>query len=453
VSRYTTERPERAAALRGAGFRMHLYVGVPIALGFAAISPLIAFLAHDMSKMGPLMLAAGIILVYSFYCVLVGSANGTRQFHKQAGLDIGASTLRAAAIIGAAVAGLGLWGMIGGWVAASSMIFLVAAVWVGLPRGVERDRVKPMFWFLVGLAGYGLLMQLINTSDQLLLKRFTADWFRGHPDWLQANSEWLRDHAASLDPAKLLAGAAAWESDGQIGFYRAVQNLSRLPYQLMMAVTFVVFPLVSRATFEGDLEKTRSYVRTTLRYSLIFAAALGAVIAANPTTTMNLLFKPDYALNGAPAVIALSIGNVAFAIFTIAGAILNAAGRTRDAVIIAAGTWIVLIAALWIFVPGTEPGRPVLLRCATVSGAAMLLGAVASGVMLWRSFGAFLPALTIVRVILAGAVAGGVGHFLRLESKLMTVAEAVAVGVAFLATLVVTGELGRKDLAVLRRKK
>ena len=46
-----------------------------------------------------------------------------------------------------------------------------------------------------------------------------------------------------------------------------------------IAVTFVVFPLVSRSTFTDDRETTKRYIQVTLRYSLIFATAIGVVMA------------------------------------------------------------------------------------------------------------------------------------------------------------------------------
>ena len=51
------------------------------------------------------MLAGLIVGGYSFYAVFVGTANGLRQFHKQAGLDITFATLRVAGLLGMAMAG------------------------------------------------------------------------------------------------------------------------------------------------------------------------------------------------------------------------------------------------------------------------------------------------------------------------------------------------------------
>ena len=58
------------------------------AVTLAAAAPLVAWGFSDMAKMTPLMLGGLIIGGNAFYAVFVGTANGTRLFYKQAGLDI-----------------------------------------------------------------------------------------------------------------------------------------------------------------------------------------------------------------------------------------------------------------------------------------------------------------------------------------------------------------------------
>lgn len=428
VSRFTTAEPHAAAKVRATGLRMHLVVGLPIAILFAVLAPVTARLVHDPSKAGPLALSAGIACGYAFYAVLVGSANGTRQFHKQAGLDVTFSTLKAALVVGGAAAGLGVHGAVGGWVAAVAVILVVAATWVGWTAGARGGAVKPMIVYLGGLALYQLIINGIMAADQLLLKRLVTEWFVAH---------------ATPDPARA--------ADTQVGYYRAVQQLARLPYQLMIAVTFVVFPLVSRATFENDREKTASYIRTTLRYSLMFAVAMGVVFAANPSELLDVPFQPDFAALGGPALAALALGHVAFAVFTISGAILNGAGHTRDAVLVAGATLASLIAGLWLAIPRFEPGRDVLFACGAATGGAMMVGALVSGVLLVRRFGAFVPAASAVRVLLAAAAAIAVGRVVPARSTPIVLAEAIVVGLVYLVTLVATRELGRADLQAVVR--
>ena len=80
----------------------------------------------------------------------------------------------------------------------------------------------------------------------------------------------------------------------------------------------------------------------------------------------------------------------------------------------------------------------------------MLIGAIASGWVLHRQLGAFLPLASVVRVAIATAVALAVGRALPLHGKLMTLVEAVVVGATFLVVLVITRELGRGDLEAIK---
>lgn len=41
------------------------------------------------------------------------------------------------------------------------------------------------------------------------------------------------------------------EVNAMVGVYKAAQTFAFLPYQLLLSVTFVVFPIVNRATLEG----------------------------------------------------------------------------------------------------------------------------------------------------------------------------------------------------------
>ena len=78
VSRFGSQRPDAVQAVQRAGLRMHLYLGLVMAVLFAAAAPLTARLFHDASKTGQIMLGAVIVAAYSFYAVFVCTANGRR---------------------------------------------------------------------------------------------------------------------------------------------------------------------------------------------------------------------------------------------------------------------------------------------------------------------------------------------------------------------------------------
>jgi stage V sporulation protein B len=453
VSRFSAQEPGKARAVQLAGLRMHARLGLVIAVGFIAAAPLVAWGLHDMSKTAPLMLAGLIVAGYSFYAVFVGTANGLHEFQKQAGLDISFATLRVAGLLGMAMAGMGVIGVIGGWVAAVAIILCASIVWVGLPSkdgkipASERLPVKPLLQFFAGVAVYLALFNALMFVDSLLIKRLTTEYFRAHESQLTSSLKATVPWAAEMSGYKFDPSALA---DVQNAYYAAVQNLARLSYQAIIAATFVVFPLVSRSTFTDDKETTRGYVQVTSRYSLMFAMAIAVVLAANPVDMLGLIYAPDYAQKGGEALRYLALGNVAFSMFAINGTILNGSGHTRSAIVTAAITLALAAIGNYIAIPIAAEKGMTLEVAAAVTSAAMVVGAVLSGIELKRRLGAFLPTLSLVRIGMATLVALVVGRFLPLHGKLMTLVEACVVGAAFVAVLVVTRELGKRDLDAIK---
>jgi stage V sporulation protein B len=454
ISRFSAHHRGDERKVQAAGFRMHVRLGLPVAIAFVAAAPLVAhFILLDEDKTAPLMLAGLIIGGNAFYAVFVGTANGLHQFQKQAGLDITFATIRSAGLLGMAMAGLGVLGVVGGWVAAVGVILCAAAIWVGMPKTTgEKLPVKPLLQYFASVALYLTLFNALMFADGILIKRFTTVYFEDHAASLQASL------AATVPWAAKVSGYAhdpSMLADVQNAYYAAVQNIARLSYQAIIAVTFVVFPLVSRSTFTEDTETTKRYIAVTSRYSLIFAMAIAVVMAANPADVLGLVYAQDYVAHGAGAVIPLAFGNVAFSVLAINGTILNSAGHTRAAIVTAALTLGLAIAANWIAIPMAAERGATLPVAAMVTGAAMVFGAIASGVMLYKKLGAFLPLASIVRIGIATTVAMVVGRFLPLHGKLMTLVEAVVVGVTFVVMLVATRELGKRDLEAIKavRKK
>jgi stage V sporulation protein B len=435
VSKFCSEEEGRVPAVTRAALRMQAFLGGGTALAFVALAPLIAWFEHDRSLTPALQLAAGVILAYSFYAVFVGAANGAREFHKQAGLDVGYSTLRASLVVGAAVVFHSALASIGGFVCASVLILGIAYFVVGLggePRGAFPAR--NLWTFFGGVAVYLLIINLLMFVDGVLLKRLVAE---------------------SAMARGLGEAAAAVAANEQEGYYGAVQNVARIPYQLILAVTFVIFPLVSRATFERDQEKTRGYVRATMRYSLLVCGLLAATLAARPTAVMRLFYKPEYSV-GATALAVLLVGYVCFSLFNIAGTIINGAGKTRPTMIIGAVTLMVALGACWGAIAlALSTGRDPLLWAALATTGSMAFGLILSGLYLMREFGAFLQPLSIARTGLATAATLAIGRFWPttgfLGGKVGTLMSCAVGGTAFLVVAVASGELRPAELMRLRR--
>jgi O-antigen/teichoic acid export membrane protein len=437
VSKFTSETEGRVPSVTRAALRMQTVVGGLVALAFLALAPVVASAYHQPGLAVPFAVVAGVVLCYSFYAVLVGAANGARAFHKQAGLDATFSTLRAALVVGGALLFHSVSFAAAGFVAAAAIILVLSLRVIGPAAGLfsgapERFPMPTLARLFGTLALYLGVVNLMMFVDSMLLPHLVYQ---------------AAERAGAANPAQL--------ASAQEGFYGAAQNVARIPYQLILAVTFVIFPLVSKSTFAQETERTRTYVRATMRYSLVVVALLAATLGSRPDATLRLFYKPEYAV-GATGLIALLAGYVCFSLFNIAGTILNGAGHTRATTFIGITALAISVAANWIAISwALASGRDPLLWAALSTAVAMFAGLLLSGLFLLRSFGAFLPPLSLLRVSAATAAAYAVGRYWPttgfLGGKLGTLVSMSCCGLAFLMVAVGSGELRPAELKRLRK--
>jgi O-antigen/teichoic acid export membrane protein len=287
----------------------------------------------------------------------------------------------------------------------------VAAAVVRLPKREGPPFPSPRLLSYFGQMGaYTLLLNLLLWVGLFLLKRYT-------------------------------------EGRGELaGYYGAAQTLAVLSYQAIIAIIFVIFPLVSRATFEGQVEAARAYVRKAMRYALVLAGAFAAVLCALPGPVLRVPYPREFGV-GAGALRALALGFVAFDVLAVAGAILNGAGRTGAAIISVGVTLVVALVGNVFLLPGAADP---LGMAARVTAASMVIGLLASGILLKRTFGVGLPPATLARVALALGAGMAAGAILPVGGRILTLLECGVVEVLFVGILLLTRELTRGELAGFR---
>jgi stage V sporulation protein B len=418
VSKFTAEDDARAGAVQRAGLRMQAFLGAFLALGFFLGAPLGARFMKAPEYAAYFRIAAIIPMLYAFYAVFVGTANGLRRFRAQASFDVGFSTAKTILLLGAAV----LWkvtGAFAGFAAAAVVILVVAARAMRQPRLGEPFPARRLVPYMAAVGVYAFLLNLALNFDVSLLQHF----------------------AATVDAA---------QAPATVGAYQALRTLALLPYQALIVITFVIFPLVSRSTFSEDREATRAYVRQTLRYALLLATAMGLVLGARPGTLLGILYRPQYGV-GASALPVLVGGECCLALLGVGCAILNAAGRTRATLSFMALTIAVGSSAAALLIPRATPGAPMLVAAATATSLGMAAGFAASLAYLRARLGAGLPLPTVARVGASAAAAVLVGRVLPTHGKILGLASIAVVGIVYLALLVVLGEFTAEDKAKMRR--
>ncbi|HEY4185896.1 MAG TPA: oligosaccharide flippase family protein [Polyangia bacterium] len=420
VSKFTAEDDRHADSVKRTALRMMAVVGVVLCAAFFLGAPLFARFENAPSYVPYYRIASLIPMLYAVYAVFVGSVNGQRQFHKQAGFDMTFSTAKTILLLGLAFVA-GVKGAFAGFALAAVFIVIVAARVVGLPRGDTDTRfpIKRFVTFMSTIFGYNLFLNAELLYDQPLLHHFAG--------------------LVDAEQGKIIAG-----------HYAALRTLALLPYQALLVVTFVIFPLISRATFAEDREATRAYVTQTLRYALLLATAMGVALGARPAALIAILFPPAYA-EGAGALPILVVGECCLALLSVSCAILNAAGRATAALTLMGMTVAIGIGTAFVLVPGSTLGPAMLQAAAIAASTGMVVGFLASVAYVKVQLGGNAPLASVIRIAAAAAAAVAVGHFIPVRGKILGLAVTVLVAVVYVVALIALGEFGPADRAKVRR--
>jgi O-antigen/teichoic acid export membrane protein len=420
VSKFTAEVDTRADAVKRAALRLQALLGLIVASAFFLGAPLIAAFERVPSYAPYYRIAAAIPFLYAIYAVFVGSANGQRRFRVQGGFDATFAAMKTVLLcLGAVVAGVA--GAFAGFACAALLIVVIAIRVVHLPRASagEAFPMRRLLSFMLTIIAYSILLNVELLYDQPLLHRF----------------------AAAIDPVRGVAVA---------GHYQALRTLALLPYQALMVVTFVIFPLVSRATFAEDRAATRAYVTQTLRLALILASAMGVALAARPETLLAITFGPAY-LEGARALPVLVVGECCLALLGVTCSILNAAGRPRVALTLMAATVATGVGLAYALVPGTALGPDILFTMAVTAATGMAFGFLLSLTYVRVRLGGSIPLATVGRVAVAVGASVLVGRVLPGQGRVVGLAITAVVVVVYAVVLVALREFGPNDRAKLAK--
>ena len=231
----------------------------------------------------------------------------------------------------------------------------------------------------------------------------------------------------------LMPAAVANASVAQLG---AAAKLAQIPQSLLVALNFLVFPLIAKAHGDADREAAGLYVRAALRVCLVLVLGAAAVLVSGTGEVMALVYGRAYATAG-PLLATPCWGYAALAILGILLTVLNGAGRPMGSLALMAATIVAQASLnLWLIPAWGASGAAVATTVGMTAGMLVAILAVS------RAFGAVLDIRTVVRTALAAAITIVVGRAIA-ATGVWIVFEAAGLGVLYLLLLAVLGELRR----------
>ena len=413
VSKYVSQEPEKADSIKWKALGLQAYVGGAATLGFFLLAPLIASLLNDARLTGWLRLAALITLSYSFYAVYTGYFNGKRSFPIQAGLDITYSTLKLVFIVSLAWLGFGVTGSVSGFALAAACVLVISAI---IARGGDRKgevRAGQLFTFQSYVLVFTFVLTLLQRVDLMLIKALSS------PDATTASEN--------------------------AGYYSAALDIANLTYQIIVSVTFVIFPLVSQSTFADDRRRTQGYISNTLRYTLMVMALTATLFSSCASGVLRVIYRETYQAGG-PALRIVAFGMLFFGMLYVITTIISASGQPRMSLLFGVIT-LILSAALNAFLIPLYG----LVGAAAATTASMLAGTVLGCAYLWRRFGALMSIASAFRITACAGVTYAASILFSPGSNVLIITELIGLSVVYVIVLIVTGELGRRDLSLITR--
>ena len=435
VSKFVSESEADATVRLRQGLRIQLVVGGSLSVALFAAAPVLADFLRDPALAPLLRVSAGVVFAYAIYATCVGLLNGRRRFVQQASLDGTFSTLRTVGILGGAALGFGALGAMTGFAAAALVIMAIALVVVrrDLSGPVADHGHGAVAWrawlgFMAPIWLYQMFLNGCLQIDVQVLKKAVAEIARAQGETFEA------------------AAAIASES---VGFYRAAQTFAFVPYQLILAMTFIVFPMISRATFAEDMDASRRIIRAAMRFSLMVLLSVAAPLAGAAAGVMRLAYPAEY-LAGAPALGILVFGLVAFGLFVILATILSSSDQPRVAAAIAAVALALVVVANWSFIHRAPLGHETLAAAASATTLGTTVACLLAAAAVYRRFRALVPLVTVARVLVAATCAFLAARWVPDGTPFLALLALASGFAVYGLALVVLRELGAADLAAVR---
>lgn len=408
VARFVAQREENAQAILQQSLRVQSVVAVIMSVLAVATAPVVAFFLHDKTLVPYLLFVAPVIFFQAFYPIYTQFLSGIHRFNRQATLT---SIYAVAKLAGAItfIYSFQVYGAFAGFAVGGIIAALFGWHWTKHTGGNKPHHIP--LKELLSFAGTYVLMLV---GLQILI---------------------------SLD---LFMVKALLKNDVSAGYYNAAVTLSRIPYFLLQALSFILLPSVSALTKPGaSHDKAATFIRDALRYLIALIVPSVAFGAATSRSLVTLFFSTRF-LPAAPVLTVLMVGLGALAFYQLLANIVAGAGKTNVALAITCLLIVISFSTGIMLIP-----RFGLLGAASATTSAGIIGFALLSAYTFKTFRIPVPVKSTFNIVLATFLAvlptyiwQPPAYFLPLQYLLLFV--------IYIACLFALREIQPKDLAQIK---
>lgn len=367
TAKYIGGEASSAYPVMNTAMRIQLGWGVFIFLLVFGAAEIISVEVLNDGQLTPYLRLASITLIpLAVYSIYEGALVGIRDFFKSAlGMAL-TSIARLVLVCFFLWFGLGIEGVLGGYVLAAIMGTFVLRSFCSFTKSEQKFDAMKVFSFALPLAISGGVMAILINIDSILVKRILGN-------------------------------------DVQVGFYFSAATLAHALFQLFGTFGITLLPSIAYSFGNDDHELTRKYVRQVFRYILMISIPLAAVISATSGELVTFIYGEAFSQAGPPLSI-LIWGSSLFGLSVAMNTAINAMDHPWMAILfyLFPVILIVPVSFLWIREYGLVGAASAILAVWAISLVFSVgyLHVKLRGIVDWRS---------VCRIGLAGAITFFVG--------------------------------------------
>jgi len=408
VSKYVAEGIGQFGILRS-GLRLQLGISAFFSLLYFFSSNLISSLLGDKTLGVYIRISALCIIPYALDSIYHGFLNGLRQFRRECISSILYSVIKFSIILGVILTSAKVTHLFIGYALSACLAVLISRQ-LGHKYMTNWEHplipTKKLASFAVPVAIVSISEVLLMNTDIFLIKRL------------------LR-------------------SDLITGLYISAANVARLPWYILGAFYMTLFPSISRAAAQNDIELSKRYLEESLRYLLMVIIPISFIINSTAPNIIRAFYSEAFI--GASEPLSVLVFGISFmAIFTSFTGVVSAGGKPFLSAILIIILLPVSFGANLLLIP-----KHGLLGAAAASTLVYFVGAVFAGVLVFFKLGNFLSILSILRIFIASFAI----TFLLPKDTVGTISllgSYLAAMLAYIFILLISKEFTRKDVDVLR---
>jgi stage V sporulation protein B len=227
-----------------------------------------------------------------------------------------------------------------------------------------------------------------------------------------------------------------------VGLYVAAGNLPKMLFVIPTTIGIVLFSSLARAVTNKNEALVSTYIQNTVRFVLLVLLPFCIIIGVHAEEFLVLIFSATY-INAAPFLQAQLVGVVFQSLVAVQLEILGATSRFVFSTILLIALVVLAIVLSLIMIPhfGAVGAAGVLI-------VTNIIGFVVTGTIVAKRYGKLICGITLLRIILANIVVGILAYVIHSPTLIRMIFECAMLLVVYLLLLLVSRELGWRDLRV-----